>query len=92
MAKVGLSFSGEHFNFELEEALELANMLKLSEVIIHSALQREESRGAHYRSDFPIRNDETWLKHTMVFHATNEFETRYKPVIVTRFEPKARNY
>jgi succinate dehydrogenase / fumarate reductase flavoprotein subunit len=92
MAKIGLSYGGEHFNFELEEVLELSNMLKLAEVIIYSALQREESRGAHYRNDFPSRNDETWLKHTMVFHAANGFETRYKPVIVTRFEPKARKY
>ncbi len=92
MANLGLSYHGRCFNFELEEALELENMLKLSEVIVYSALQREESRGAHYRNDFPSRNDETWLKHTLVFHAANELEARYKPVVVTRFEPKARKY
>ncbi len=67
-------------------------MLKLSEVIVYSALQREESRGAHFRNDFPKRNDEAWLKHTLVFHAANGLEARYKPVVVTRFEPKARKY
>jgi succinate dehydrogenase / fumarate reductase flavoprotein subunit len=92
MAKVGLSYRGKRFNYELEEALELANMLKLSEIIAYSALQREESRGAHYRNDFPTRNDGAWLKHTMVFHSANGFEVRYKPVVITRFEPKARKY
>ena len=67
-------------------------MLNLSEVIVYSALQREESRGAHFRNDFPERNDAEWLKHTMVFHAAKGLEARYKPVVVTRFEPKARKY
>ncbi len=92
MADVGLSYKGKRFNYELEEVLELTNMLKLAEVIIYSALQREESRGAHYRNDFPQRNDEAWLKHTMVFQGKAGLETRYKPVVVTRFEPKARVY
>jgi succinate dehydrogenase / fumarate reductase flavoprotein subunit len=92
MANLGLSYSGKRFNYELEEALELNNMLKLSEVIVYSALQREESRGAHYRNDFPERDDEAWLKHTLVFHTTTGLEARYKPVVVTRFEPKARKY
>jgi succinate dehydrogenase / fumarate reductase flavoprotein subunit len=92
MANLGLSYRGKRFNYELEEALELNSMLELSEVIVYSALQREESRGAHYRNDFPERNDEVWLKHTLVFHPTTGLETRYKPVVVTRFEPKARKY
>jgi succinate dehydrogenase / fumarate reductase flavoprotein subunit len=92
MAKVGLGYRGKRFNYELEGALELSNMLKLSEIIVYSALQREESRGAHYRNDFPSRNDEAWLKHTMIFHSGNGFEARYKPVVITRFEPKARKY
>jgi succinate dehydrogenase / fumarate reductase flavoprotein subunit len=92
MANLGMSCRGKHFNYELEEALELNNMLKLSEVIVYSALQREESRGAHYRNDFPQRNDEAWLKHTLVFNTTTGLKARYKPVVVTRFEPKARKY
>ncbi len=92
MANLEIMHKGKRFNYELEEALELENMLKLAEVIVYSALQREESRGAHYRNDFPERNDEAWLKHTLVFHMPIGFEVQYKPVVVTRFEPKARKY
>jgi succinate dehydrogenase / fumarate reductase flavoprotein subunit len=92
MASLELMCKGKRFNFELEEALELENMTKLAEVILYSALQREESRGAHYRNDFPERNDEAWLKHTLVFHMPGGFEVHYKPVVITRFEPKARLY
>ena len=92
MAEVGLSYRGKRFNYELEEVLELTNMLKLAHVIVYSALQREESRGAHYRNDYPQRNDASWLKHTLIFHGKAGLEARYKPVVVTRFEPKARKY
>ncbi|HYA77738.1 MAG TPA: hypothetical protein VEF91_03385, partial [Verrucomicrobiae bacterium] len=50
------------------------------------------SRGAHYRNDFPERNDKAWLKHALVFNMPGGFDVQYKPVIVTRFEPKARVY
>jgi len=89
---VGLMHKGNNFNYELEETLELGNMLKLAEAIVFSALRREESRGAHYRSDFSERNDGTWLKHTLVFQKPEGLEVGYKPVTVTRFEPKARKY
>ena len=92
MGNVELTCKGKRFNYELEEALELENMLKLAEVIVYSALQREESRGAHYRNDFPERDDLTWLKHTLVFQTPTGLEGQYKPVVVTRFEPKARKY
>jgi succinate dehydrogenase / fumarate reductase flavoprotein subunit len=92
MAHVGVSCREKRFNYELEDVLELTNMLTLAEAIIYSALQREESRGAHYRNDFPERNDETWLKHTLVFRTAKGLEARYKPVVVTRFAPKARVY
>jgi succinate dehydrogenase / fumarate reductase flavoprotein subunit len=92
MATLELMCKKKRFNFELEEALELENMMKLAEAIVYSAMQREESRGAHYRNDFPERNDEAWLKHTLVFHMPSGFEVHHKPVVVTRFEPKARLY
>jgi len=92
MASMELMYKGKRFNYELEEALELENMMKLAEVITYSALQREESRGAHYRNDFPKRNDEAWLKHTLVFNMPSELRVQYKPAVVTRFEPKARMY
>ena len=89
---LGLTHRERRFNLELQEALELGNMLKISEAVVLSALQREESRGAHYRSDFPDRNDEIWLKHTLIFQTSSGFQFRYKPVAVTRFQPKARRY
>jgi succinate dehydrogenase / fumarate reductase flavoprotein subunit len=92
MASMELMYKGKRFYYELEEALELENMMKLAEVITYSALQREESRGAHYRNDFPKRNDEAWLKHTLVFNMPSELRVQYKPAVVTRFEPKARMY
>jgi succinate dehydrogenase / fumarate reductase flavoprotein subunit len=80
------------FNYELEETLELENMMKTAETIVFSALQREESRGAHYREDFPERNDAEWLKHTLVHVSPEGLKLSYKPVTVTRFPPKARRY
>jgi succinate dehydrogenase / fumarate reductase flavoprotein subunit len=91
-ADLGLTHKGKNFNYELEEALELGNMLKTAEAIVFSALQREESRGAHFRNDFPERNDEAWLKHTLVVKSTEGLKTQHKPVTVTRFEPKERKY
>ncbi len=89
---VGLDNKGTVFNYELQEALELGNMLKTAEAIVFSALQRKESRGAHYRSDYPDRNDAEWLVHTLVYAAAEGFETTYKPISITRFTPEKRRY
>jgi succinate dehydrogenase / fumarate reductase flavoprotein subunit len=80
------------FNYELEEALELENMLRIAEVIVFSSLQRKESRGAHYRQDFPKRNDKEWLKHTLVYATTSILKLRFKKVSITRFPPEERRY
>jgi succinate dehydrogenase / fumarate reductase flavoprotein subunit len=74
------------------EAIELGHQLELSEVILVSALHRRESRGAHYREDFPSRADRYFLKHTLVFQTPDGPEVRYKPVKITRFQPEARVY
>jgi succinate dehydrogenase / fumarate reductase flavoprotein subunit len=76
----------------LEEAFELGNMLETAEAIVFSALQREESRGAHFRSDFPERNDAVWLRHTLVSQTPRGLSVDFKPVVVTRFKPQARRY
>jgi succinate dehydrogenase / fumarate reductase flavoprotein subunit len=81
---------GGNFNYELMEAIELGNQLDLAEVIIFSALFRKESRGAHFREDFPVRDDINFLKHTFVF--SKGPEVRYKPVKITRFQPEERVY
>jgi succinate dehydrogenase / fumarate reductase flavoprotein subunit len=89
---VGLSNRGAYFNYELMEALELGYMMSQAEVILVSALAREESRGAHFREDFPDRDDERWLKHTLVVATDKGPQVTAKPVTITRFEPKARTY
>ncbi len=80
---------GKSFNYELMEAIELGHELVLAEVILFSALHRKESRGAHFREDFPERDDKDYLKHTLVFKGQ---ELRYKPVKITKFQPRARIY
>ena len=89
---IALLNKGKAFNYELMEAIELGHQLNLSEVILLSALHRRESRGAHYREDFPSRADRYFLKHTLVFQTPKGPEVRYKPVKITRFQPEARVY
>ncbi len=90
--RVRLQDKGKIFNTDLQEALELGYLLDLAEVTVVSALARRESRGAHYREDFPKRNDAEWLKHTLAYRINGEFELRYKPVVITRFQPVERKY
>jgi succinate dehydrogenase / fumarate reductase flavoprotein subunit len=80
------------FNMELVEAIELGFLLDCAEAIAASALAREESRGAHYREDFPARDDANWLKHTLIARTSGGLQLFYKPVVITRFEPKERVY
>jgi succinate dehydrogenase / fumarate reductase flavoprotein subunit len=90
--QISLQDKGTHFNTELLEALELGYLLDLAEVTAESALAREESRGAHSRDDHPERDDENWLKHTLAYRTEKGVELKYKPVSITRFEPKPRTY
>ncbi len=83
---------GKRFNTDLLEAWELGNLLDLAEVTAYCALNRTESRGAHSREDYPKRDDENWLKHTLAYKTDAGIEIKYKPVVITRFEPKERVY
>jgi succinate dehydrogenase / fumarate reductase, flavoprotein subunit len=83
---------GRVFNYELMETLELGHQLDLSEAILWSALHRKESRGAHFREDFPSRADRYYLKHTFIFQTPKGLEIKYRPVKITRFQPEARVY
>jgi fumarate reductase flavoprotein subunit len=81
------------FNTELVSALELSFMLDVAESMAHSALQRTESRGAHQRTDFPARNDEKFLAHSLVYRqADGRPRTEYLPVTITRWPPGTRVY
>jgi len=84
--------TGRGFNTDLLEILELENMLDLSLVTAVSALAREESRGAHSREDFPARNDEAWLKHTLAFLDQDTVRLDYKEVDTSIWKPKPRLY
>ncbi len=84
---------GKIFNTELLTAWELGNLLDLAEVTTVSALARKESRGAHSREDYPKRDDQNWLKHTLAWMRENgQIELRYKPVVITKYQPKERVY
>jgi len=83
---------GKIFNTELLNAWELGNMLEIAEVIAVSAANRKESRGGHSREDYPNRDDANWLKHTLVWNKNGKLEIGYKPVTITKYQPKARVY
>jgi len=91
--KVKVDDSSRTFNTDVIAALELDFMLEVASVTVFSALAREESRGAHARRDFPERDDEHFLKHTVAFH-TNTLAPRleYRDVHITTYQPKARSY
>jgi len=89
---VRLGDTGKIFNTELLNAWELGNLLDLAEVITTSAINRQESRGGHAREDFPKRDDVNWLKHTLISNKDGKLEINYKPVVITRYQPKERTY
>jgi succinate dehydrogenase / fumarate reductase flavoprotein subunit len=89
---IALVDKGSCFNRDLLDALELGYMLDLAEAIAMGALHREESRGAHSREDFPERNDEEFLHHSMIRYSEKEPTVFEKPVTITRFQPKERKY
>jgi succinate dehydrogenase / fumarate reductase flavoprotein subunit len=90
---IPLHDQGNIFNTELINIWELGNLLEIAEVVTVSALARTESRGAHAREDYPKRDDANWLKHTLAWVKPNgEIELRYKPVVITKYQPKERVY
>ncbi len=89
---IAVSDKGKLFNTELLEALELGYLLDISLAVVESALARKESRGGHARDDFPKRNDQAWLKHTLATITGDAIALDYKPVTITRYQPVERVY
>ncbi|MFO0775005.1 MAG: FAD-binding protein [Nitrospiraceae bacterium] len=85
---VTLQDHGQTFNTDLVQAWEIGCLVDLAETIVVGALAREESRGAHYRGDFPVRRDADWLKHTLAIHSPDGPQLSYAPVTITSFPPK----
>ncbi len=83
---------GLKYNMNLIEAWELSNLIDIANVTAVSALARKESRGAHSRDDYPDRDDEKWLKHTLAWMENGGVRLAYKPVTITDYEPKVRSY
>ena len=84
---------GSMFNYDLTEALELGYLIDLAESLVVGAMTRTESRGGHFRDDYPTRDDANWLKHTLVRRADDGKVTLdYKPVQLGRYEPMERKY
>ncbi|MER6621099.1 succinate dehydrogenase flavoprotein subunit [Streptomyces sp. NPDC000931] len=94
---VAIQDKGRRFNTDLLEAIELGNLLDLAEVMAVSALARKESRGGHYREDYPNRDDVNFMRHTMAYRevgadGTETVRLDYKPVVQTRYQPMERKY
>ncbi|MYY11983.1 succinate dehydrogenase flavoprotein subunit [Streptomyces sp. SID4919] len=94
---VSVQDKGKRFNTDLLEAIELGNLLDLAEVMAVSALARKESRGGHYREDYPNRDDVNFMRHTMAYRevgadGSETIRLDYKPVVQTRYQPMERTY
>ena len=97
---IAVQDKGKRFNTDLLEAVELGFLLDLAEVVVYSALGRKESRGGHFREDFPERDDKNYLVHTMAYlagdaqsaDAGDHIRLGTKPVVITRYPPMERKY
>ena len=96
-AQVSVQDKGKRFNTDLLEAVELGFLIELAEVLVVSALARNESRGGHFREDYATRDDVNFMRHTMAYREVVrrrrvEIRLDYKPVVQTRYRPMERKY
>jgi len=89
---IQLGDKGRIYNTDLLSVWELGNLLDLAEVTAVAALNRTESRGAHAREDYPKRDDEKWMNHSLAWIKDGEIELAYKPVVITKYQPQERVY
>ncbi|MDX2271194.1 MAG: succinate dehydrogenase/fumarate reductase flavoprotein subunit [Cyanobacteriota bacterium] len=90
--RLRLDDRGQIWNTELTEALELQNLLLVGQIILASALGRQESRGSHAREDYPQRDDQTFLRHTLAAMEEGSVTLRDRPVVIQQFQPQERKY
>jgi succinate dehydrogenase/fumarate reductase flavoprotein subunit len=90
--KIGVEDKSRIYNTNLIQTLETENMLELAEVLLFAGLAREESRGAHARTDCAVRDDQKFLAHSMVYHTGGKPRLEYKPVTITNWKPVERKY
>ena len=94
--RVGVSDRGKRYNTELLEAVELGFLIDLAEALVVSAKARNESRGGHFREDYPTRDDVNFMRHTLAYKVgegpDSEVRLDYKPVVQTRYAPMERKY
>ncbi|MEO1928197.1 MAG: FAD-dependent oxidoreductase [Nautiliaceae bacterium] len=89
---IKLDDKSKMYNTDLQEAIELGHMLDYALFIAEGAINRKESRGAHYREDYPKRDDENFLKHTFGYLEGDDIKVEYSNVKITKFEPQERKY
>jgi succinate dehydrogenase / fumarate reductase flavoprotein subunit len=89
---VSISHKGRIFNQTLVQALELEGMILIAEALARAALGRRESRGSHARTDYPERDDRSFLQHSVAAHRNGEVEISYAPVTPGMVEPRERTY
>ncbi len=80
------------YNTNLRDTIEIGNMLNLASVVVECALNRKESRGAHARREYPVRNDKQWMKHTVAAKSGDKIKITYSPVKITKWKPEERKY
>jgi succinate dehydrogenase / fumarate reductase flavoprotein subunit len=95
--RVSVQDKGQRFNTDLLEAVELGFLIDLAEALVVSALARQESRGGHFREDYPHRDDVNFMRHSMAYRevsadGTATIRLDYKPVVQTRYQPMERKY
>jgi succinate dehydrogenase / fumarate reductase flavoprotein subunit len=91
-SKAYVSQASKLYNLSLIDALILEGMLEVSLIIAESSLRRTESRGSHYRIDYPERDDKNWLKHTLIFNTQNGFKFDSKSVKISKWPLTVREY
>jgi succinate dehydrogenase / fumarate reductase flavoprotein subunit len=90
--RVWVQDTSRRYNTDLLETVELGFLLDLAETLVASARARQESRGGHFREDFPTRDDKNWLRHSLAHRTDGGVKLDYKPVTMTRYEPMERKY